>query len=94
MIKQRNESIEVYKKNNREDLLKIEKQEQEILYNFLPKQLSEEDTLKLCKEIINNLGASSIKDMGKIMGELKKNYSNNLDFSIAGKLIKDLLNNK
>ena len=94
MIKQRNESIEVYKKNNREDLLKIEKQEQEILYNFLPKQLSEEDTLKLCKDIINNLGASSIKDMGKIMGELKKNYSNNLDFSIAGKLIKDLLNNK
>ena len=94
MIKQRNESIEVYKKNNREDLLKIEKQEQEILYNFLPKQLSEEDTLKLCKDVINNLGASSIKDMGKIMGELKKNYSNNLDFSIAGKLIKDLLNNK
>ena len=94
MIKQRNESIEVYKKNNREDLLKIEKRELEILYNFLPKQLSEEETLKLCKDVINNLGASSIKDMGKIMGELKKKHSNNLDFSIAGKLIKDLLNNK
>tara|TARA_B100000401_G_scaffold204325_1_gene137815 strand:+ start:270 stop:683 length:414 start_codon:yes stop_codon:yes gene_type:complete len=73
MIKQRNESIEVYKKNNRDDLLKIEQQEQEILSSYLPKQLSEVETRNICSEIINETKASSIKDMGKVMGELKKN---------------------
>ena len=72
MIKQRNESIEVYKKNNRDDLLKIEQQEQEILSSYLPKQLSEAETRNICSEIINETKASSIKDMGKVMGELKK----------------------
>ena len=72
MIKQRNESIEVYKKNNRDDLLKIEQQEQEILSSYLPKQLSEVETRNICSEIINETKASSIKDMGKVMGELKK----------------------
>ena len=92
MIKQRNESIEVYKKNNRDDLLKIEQQEQEILSSYLPKQLSEEETRNICSEIINETKASSIKDMGKVMGELKKKYSDTLDFSIAGKVLKELLN--
>ena len=92
MIKQRNESIDVYKKNNREDLLKIEKQEQEILSSYLPKQLSEEEIKKICGEIINTTKASSIKDMGKVMGELKKKYSDTLDFSLAGKVLKELLN--
>ena len=92
MIKQRNESIEVYKKNNRDDLLKIEQQEQEILSSYLPKQLSEAETRNICSEIINETKASSIKDMGKVMGELKKKYSDTLDFSIAGKVLKELLN--
>ena len=92
MIKQRNESIEVYKKNNRDDLLKIEQQEQEILSSYLPKQLSEVETRNICSEIINETKASSIKDMGKVMGELKKKYSDTLDFSIAGKVLKELLN--
>ena len=92
MIKQRNESIEVYKKNNRDDLLKIEQQEQEILSSYLPKQLSEEETRNICSEIINETKASSIKDIGKVMGELKKKYSDTLDFSIAGKVLKELLN--
>ena len=91
MIKQRNESIEVYKKNNRNDLLEIEKQEQEILSSYLPKQMTEEETKKICVDIINSTNASSIKDMGKIMGELKKNYSDTLDFSSAGKVLKELL---
>ena len=91
MIKQRNESIEVYKKNNRNDLLEIEKQEQEILSSYLPKQMTEEETKKICVDIINSTNASSIKDMGKIMGELKKNYSDTLDFSLAGKVLKELL---
>ena len=92
MIKQRNESIEVFKKNNREDLLKIEKQEQEILSSYLPKQMGEEETKKICTEIIDSTKASSIKDMGKVMGELKKNYSDTLDFSLAGKILKEFLN--
>ena len=92
MIKQRAESIEVYQKNNRNDLLQIEKQEQEILSSYLPKQMSEEETKKICSEVINSTKASSIKDMGKVMGELKKNYSDTLDFSLAGKVLKELLN--
>ena len=94
MIKQRSESIEVYKKNNRQDLLEVEEKESEILSGYLPKQLSDEETKKICEETINKLNASSIKDMGKVMGELKKNYSNNVDFSKAGTLLKDLLNKK
>ena len=92
MIKQRNESIEVYKKNSRNDLLEIEKQEQEILSSYLPKQMTEEETKKICVDIITSTNASSIKDMGKVMGELKKNYSDTLDFSLAGKVLKELLN--
>ena len=91
MIKQRSESIEVYKKNNRDDLLKIEQQEVEILSNYLPKQLSEDETLKLCNDVIVKLGAKDIKDMGKIMGELKKNYSDSIDFATAGKVLKNIL---
>ena len=87
MIKQRSESIEVYKNNNREDLLKIEKQEVDILLNYLPKQLSEDETKKLCEKYVNELNANNIKDMGKFMGALKKNHSNELDFSIAGKIL-------
>ena len=91
MIKQRSESIEVYKKNNREDLLKIEQQEVEILSNYLPKQLSEDETLKLCNDVVAKLGAKDIKDMGKVMGELKKNNSDSIDFAIAGKVLKNIL---
>ena len=92
MIKQRNESIEVYKKNNRDDLLQIEKQEQEILSSYLPKQINEVETKKICVDVINTTKASSIKDMGKVMGELKKNHLDTLDFSLAGKILKELLN--
>ena len=92
MIKQRSESIEIYKKNNRSDLLEIEQGELDILSEYLPKQLSEADTEKICKEIINNTGASSLKDMGKVMGELKKNHADTIDFSKAGQIIKNLLN--
>ena len=91
MIKQRAESIDVYKKNNREDLLKIEENEYKILSDYLPKQLSEEETKKICSEATQKLGASSLKDMGKVMGELKKNYSDTLDFSKAGSLLKEIL---
>ena len=92
MIKQRAESIDIYKKNNRKDLLEIEEKELEILSGYLPKKLSEEETRKICEEIASKLGTSSLKDMGKVMGELKKQYSENLDFAKAGTLLKELLN--
>ena len=94
MIKQRTESIEIYKKNNRQDLLQIEENEVKIMSEYLPKQLSEDDTKKLCEEVINNINASSLKDMGKVMGEFKKNHSDSVDFSLAGKIIKEILNKK
>ena len=92
MMKQRTESIDIYKKNNRSDLLEIEQNEFNILSSFLPKQLNDEDTKKICEETISKLGASSIKDMGKVMGELKKNHADEIDFSKAGALLKQILN--
>ena len=92
MIKQRSESIEIYKKNNRNDLLQIETQEQKILSTYLPKQLSEEETKKICAEIIAATKASSIKDMGRVMGDLKKKHADTIDFSKAGAILKELLN--
>ena len=92
MMKQRAESIDIYKKNNRSDLLEIEQNEFDILSSFLPKQLNEEETKKICEKIISKLGANSIKDMGKVIGELKKQYADEIDFSKAGALLKQLLN--
>ena len=91
MIKQRVESIDIYKKNNRQDLLGVEQKEYEILSSFLPKQLSEEETKNICNELAKKLNATSIKDMGKVMGVLKKEYSDNLDFSKAGSYLKETL---
>ena len=92
MKKQRQDSADLYKKGGREELLKVEEEEIKIIDAFLPKQLSEEETKKICKEIIESSGASSIKDMGKIMGSLKKKYSDSIDFSKANIIIKGLLN--
>ena len=92
MIKQRSESIDVYKKNNRNDLLEIEEGEVSVLTEYLPKQLNEEETKNICSEIINSTGASSVKDMGKVMGELKSKHSDTIDFSKAGAILKQLLN--
>jgi len=92
MVKQRAESIDIYKKNNRNDLLEVEQNEYDILTGFLPKQLGEEETKKICADLIARLGANSIKDMGKVMGELKKTHSDEIDFAKAGSMIKDLLN--
>ena len=91
MIKQRNESIEIYKKSNRNDLLDIEKKEVQIISKFLPKQFSEEETNKICKDTINKIGATSVRDMGKVMGILKKNYADVLDFSKTGLILKNML---
>jgi len=91
MKKQRQESAELYKKGERQELLKAEEEEIKIIDTFLPKQLSEEETVKICKETIQSLGASSIKDMGKIMGSLKQKYSASIDFSKVNAIVRDLL---
>ena len=93
MVKQRAESIDIYKKNNRSDLLEVQQNEYDILISFLPKQLGEEETKKICGDVISKLGASSVKDMGKVMSELKKLHSDEIDFAKAGPVIKELLNN-
>jgi len=92
MVKQRNESCEVYKKAGRDELLASETKEIEIISSFLPKQLSEEETKKICEDVIKKIGAASIKDMGKVMGELKKTHADVLDFSKVGSIIKTILN--
>ena len=92
MIKQRNESCEVYKKAGRTELLESEKKEINVINTFLPKQLSEEETKKICEEAIKSVGASSMKDMGKVMGVLKSKHADTLDFSKVSGIIKGLLN--
>ena len=92
MKKQRQESADLYEKGNRQELLKVEKEEIKIIDTFLPKQLSEDETKKICKELIESLKISSIKDMGKIMGSLKQKHSDSIDFSKASIIIKGLLN--
>ena len=92
MIKQRNESCEVYKKAGRSELLENETKEINVINIFLPKQLSEEETKKICEEAIKSIGASSMKDMGKVMGVLKSKHADTLDFSKVSGIIKGLLN--
>ena len=91
MKKQRQESADLYKKGGRHELLEAEEAEIRIIDTFLPKQLSEEETKKICKEIIESAGASSIKDMGKIMGQLKQKYSDSIDFAKMNIIVKGLL---
>ena len=92
MKKQRQDSSDLYKKGEREELLQVEQSEIKVIDSFLPSQLNEEETEKICKETIELLKASSVKDMGKIMGELKKKYSDSIDFSKVSIIVKKLLN--
>ena len=92
MIKQRNESCEVYQKAGRNELLDSEKREIEVINTFLPNQLSDEETKKICEEVVKTVGASSMKDMGKIMGVLKSKHADTLDFSKVSAIIKQILN--
>jgi len=91
MIKQRNESIKIYTKNNRTDLLEIEEGEVEVISTFLPKQMNEEETIKICKETIQSIKAQGPRDIGKVMGVIKKKYSDVLDFAKVGSLVKEIL---
>ena len=91
MKKQRQDSAELYKRGERQELLEVEEAEIKIIDLFLPKQLNEDETKKICKEAIESLGASSIKDMGKIMGQIKQKYSDSIDFAKVNAIVKGLL---
>ena len=92
MKKQRQDSVQLYKKGERLELLAVEESEIKIIDTFLPKQLSEEETKKICEDAIKSLGTSNIKDMGKIMGSLKQKYPDSIDFSKVNVIVKGLLN--
>ena len=91
MKKQRQDSVQLYKKGERLELLAVEESEIKIIDTFLPKQLSEEETKKICEDAIKSLGVANIKDMGKIMGSLKQKYPDSIDFSKVNVIVKGLL---
>ena len=91
MKKQRQDSADLYRKGQRQELLDAEESEIKIIDAYLPKQLSDEETKKICKEVIETVGASSIKDMGKIMSSLKQKYADSIDFSKVNAIVKGLL---
>lgn len=91
MIKQRNESIKIYLQGNRQDLADKEQSEIDVISRFLPKQLSPQEVENAVKSVIAATGAAGIKDMGKVMGALKTQYSGQMDFGVASALIKKLL---
>lgn len=91
MIKQRRESIELYKKGNRQDLVEIESAEIAVIERFLPAQMDEAAMKDAVTKAIAAVGAASIKDMGKVMGELKKAYTGQMDFAAAGAIVKGAL---
>ena len=91
MVKQRLESADIYKKNNRLELANKEEEEIAVIQEFLPKQLTEQEIREIIMIVVEETNSSSIRDMGKIMGVLKSKYAGQLDFALAGKLLKDQL---
>ena len=91
MIKQRNDSIEMFKKANRQELVQKEQEEVKIISEFLPAQLDEEQTIKVCEEAISQSDALNLKDIGKVIKFLKEKHSDSLDMSIASRILKEKL---
>jgi hypothetical protein len=91
LIKSRRESVELYKQGSRQDLVDKEEAEIAVIEQFLPKQMSEEETKAAVRELVASLGASSVKDMGKVMGALKSKYAGQLDTSKASVIVKQVL---
>ena len=91
MVRQRQDSIEMYEKGGRQDLVDKETAEIEVIERFLPKQLNEDEIRAAVNEVIGALEASSIKDMGRVMGELKQRYTGRMDFARAGAMVKERL---
>ena len=93
LIKQRKDSITSFKSASRNDLIEIEQKEITIISEFLPQQLNKEDTEKIITKIIEDNNFKSLKDMGNIMNNLKKNHSGSIDMALAGKIAKSKLSN-
>jgi uncharacterized protein YqeY len=92
LIKQRKESAEIYKSQNREDLYKIEAEEMEVIETFLPKQMERGEIEAYLKDLIGRVGAASVKDMGKVMGAANKELAGKADGRTISELVKELLN--
>ncbi|HJP64584.1 MAG TPA: GatB/YqeY domain-containing protein [Mucilaginibacter sp.] len=92
LIKQRKESAEIYKQQNREDLYKIEAEEMEVIETYLPKQMDRSEVETYLKDLISRVGAGSIKDMGKVMGAANKELAGKADGRTISELVKELLN--
>ncbi|TDQ83389.1 hypothetical protein A8950_1675 [Dongia mobilis] len=88
MVRQRQESIEMYQKGNRPELAAKEQAEIDVIQNYLPKQLSEAETAAAIAAVVAETGAASIKDMGKVMGVLKERFAGQLDFAKIGPMVK------
>jgi uncharacterized protein len=91
LIKSRRESIELYKQGGRQDLVDKEQAEITLIEQFLPKQMSEDETKAAVRELAASLGATSVKDMGKVMGALKSKYAGQLDMTKASAIVKQVL---
>ncbi|MEQ8380356.1 GatB/YqeY domain-containing protein [Parvibaculum sp.] len=91
MVKQRRESIGIYESAGRMELAEREKEEVEIIESYMPKQLSDAETAAAVEAVISETGAASIKDMGRVMSELKKRHAGQMDFAKAGALVKEKL---
>jgi uncharacterized protein YqeY len=91
MIKQRNDSIEAYEKAGRADLVSQEQEEKQIIEAYLPQQMGAEEVRAAVQAAIASTGAASVKDMGKVMGELKAKFAGRMDFSKANGVVKELL---
>lgn len=91
MSKQRDESLRLYEEAGRLDLAEQEREEKEIVESFLPQQMSEPEIKECCEGVVSELGAESLKDMGKCMGALKERYTGKMDFSKASAIVRDRL---
>ena len=91
MVKQREESAQIYEEGNRLDLAEQEREEIEIIRSFLPKQLDETKVKTACQQVINEIGADGLRDMGKCMSTLKERFAGQMDFAKASGIVKDML---
>ena len=94
MVKQRDDSITAFVNGNRPDLADAEREEIAIIREFMPKQMGDDEAKEAAAELIKELGASSMKDMGKVMAAMKERYAGQMDFGKASALVKDLLSGK
>tara|TARA_B100000925_G_scaffold170344_1_gene128267 strand:+ start:200 stop:640 length:441 start_codon:yes stop_codon:yes gene_type:complete len=92
LLKRNQESFDQFNKAGRDDLASREKEEMGVIQTYLPEEMSEEDLIKIIKETITSSGASSIKEMGKVIGLIKKSHGDNADMSLVSKHVKLLLN--